>query len=278
MVFLNLLCSFVFAQVGATADSLGGAGIGGPHAYESAILNPAALVDLKKQYMGFQTINTDIADDIKQRNHSFFVTDAGEETLFPGTLFYRNRSNKFLGERIREEHFQLSVAGAIARTMSVGVSAYKIRTNMPSGSDYNQYNADIGGYWFVQDSLSLGAVFRGVLGSKDSLAWSPSQVIPSTGLGAEFRFLEMFRFRYDINYFFEQNPDKRYRHQIGGEVRYESALVLRTGFSQDDRLAQNRWTVGIGWEGPRLKVAYAYQNELRQDFGDTHSVDMWLDF
>jgi hypothetical protein len=278
MTLIYLLCSFVFAQVGSTADSMGGAGIGGPHPYESAILNPAALVDLKKQYMGFQTNSTDIAADIKQRNNSVFITDAGEETLFPGTVFYRNRASKFLGERVREEHFQISVAGAVARTMAVGASAYKIKTNIPTGNDYNQYNVDLGGYWFVEDRLSLGAVFRGVMGSKENLAWAPSQVLPSGGLGAEFRFLQMFRFRYDINYFLEQNSEKRFRHQIGGEVRYESALVLRTGFSQDDRLGQNRWTAGIGWEGPRLKVAYAYQNEKRQEFGDTHSVDMWLDF
>jgi hypothetical protein len=228
--------------------------------------------------MGLQTHSSDAAAGTKLKQNSIFITDAGEMTIFPGTLFYRQRHYKIIGEPVREHHYQLSIAGAITKTFAVGASAYKIKTDLPTGQDYNQVNGDLGAYWLAHPQWSLGAVFRGVAGSDDTASWLPSKTLPSSGLGTEFRFFEMFKIRYDISYFFEQNSDKRFLHQLGAEVRYESKLVLRTGFSQDDRLAQNRWTAGIGWEGPRLKVGYAFQKEQRQELGDSHSIDMWLDF
>lgn len=278
MILLSLFIQFSLAQIGSTADGMGGAGIGAPHPYESALLNPAALIESKTQYFALQTHSSEnVVSGVDTNQHSLFITDAGDMTIFPGALMYRQRTNKIAGQRIREQQIQLSGAGAITRHFALGLSGYKIRTNLETGADYNQYNADLGAYWFLNEQWSLGAVFRGLLGSKDT-AWAASQVLPSTGLGAEYRFFDMFKLRYDVNYFLEQNSDNRFRHQFGGEVRYDFLLVLRAGMSQDDRLAENRWSAGIGWDGPKLKVAYAYQKETRQKLGESHSIDMWLDF
>lgn len=256
---------------------MGGAGIGGSHAYESAILNPASLIDVKKSYFALQTHSAGMEAPAKLRHYSVFMTDAGEDTNYPGTLFYRQRTVDIRGQKTREQQFQLSGAAALTKSFAVGISGYKIRTDLMTGSDYSQYNADLGAYWLASEALSMGAVFRGVAGSKNT-TWLESRVLPMAGLGAEWRFFEMFRFRYDVNYFLEQNSQQRFRHQIGGEVRYDFMLVLRTGYSQDDRLGENRWTAGIGWEGPKLKVGYAYQKENRKNLGDMHSIDMWFDF
>ncbi len=278
MILLSLLLQFSFAQVGSTVDALGGAGIAAPHPYESAILNPAALVEFKTKYFGIQTHSSDNSvSGVDTNQQSIFITDAGDMTIFPGALMYRQRTNKVAGVRIREQQFQLSGAGAITRHFAVGLSGYKIKTDLPTGADYNQYNADLGAYWFINDQWSVGGIFRGLLGSKDT-AWAASKVLPSSGMGAEYRFFEMFKLRYDLNYVWEQNSDNRFLHQFGGEVRYDNLLVLRAGLNQDDRVSENRWSAGIGWEGPKLKVAYAYQKETRQKLGESHSIDMWLDF
>ena len=144
---------------------------------------------------------------------------------------------------------------------------HKIKTNLMSGADYNQYNMDLGTYWLAIPDLTIGGVFRGVMGSK-STVWTFSQVLPTAGTGAEYRFFDMFKLRYDIDYTLEQNSDKRFRHQVGGEVRYDFMLALRAGWSQDDRLGENRLSFGAGWDGPRLKVAYAFQKENRKELGD----------
>ncbi|MBY0384783.1 hypothetical protein K2X05_06450 [bacterium] len=273
-IFISLACA---QQVGSTADAMGGAGIAGAHPYESAILNPAAMVEFKSSFMGLQGMSSEVDPQLEQKQYSIFFTDAGDMTMFPGALMYRWRTNEILGQKVREQHIQLSGAAALTKKMSVGVSAYKIRTDLASGEDYNQYNADVGTYWLALEQLSVGAVFRGVLGSKNTV-WAPSQVLPSAGIGAEYKLYEMFKFRYDINYVLEQNSNQRFRHQLGGEVRYDFLLVLRTGFNQDDRIGENRWTAGIGWDGPRLKLAYAFQKADRRNSGQTHSIDMWLDF
>lgn len=278
MILISLFISLASAQqVGSTADAMGGAGIAGAHPYESAILNPAAMVEFKTSFMGLQGMSSEVNPDGEQKQYSLFFTDAGEMTMFPGALFYRWRTNEILGQKVREQHLQLSGAAAITQKMSLGVSGYKVRTDLMSGEDYNQYNMDVGAYWLALESLSVGAVARGVMGSKNTV-WAASQVLPSTGIGAEYKLYEMFKFRYDINYVLEQNPNKRFRHQLGGEVRYDFLLVLRAGFNQDDRIGENRWTAGIGWDGPRLKLAYAFQKEDRRNSAETHSIDMWLDF
>ena len=277
MILISIFISLAAAQVGSTADGMGGAGIAGAHPYESALLNPAAMVEFKTSYMGLQGISSELNPQVEQKQYSVFFTDAGDMTMFPGALMYRWRTNEILGQKVREQHLQLSGAAALTQKMSVGVSAYKIKTDLMSGEDYNQYNADIGAYWLALEQLSVGGIFRGVMGSKNTI-WTASQVLPSMGLGAEYRLYDMFKFRYDINYVLEQNSDQRFRHQVGGEVRYDFLLVLRAGFNQDDRIGENRWTAGIGWDGPRLKVAYAFQKEDRKNSSETHSIDMWLDF
>jgi hypothetical protein len=277
MILFSIFIFVSSAQVGSVADAMGGAGIGGAHPYESAILNPAALVEFKSKHFGMQQRKTDLGPNLDQEQYSFFFTDAGETTVVPGTVFYRQRSNQFLDQKVREQHLQISGAAALTQTLSVGASGYKIKTNLMSGDDYNQYNLDLGTYWLALPNLTVGGVFRGVMGS-ESTEWPLSQVLPMAGTGAEYRFFEMFKLRYDINYFLEQNGDKRFRHQIGGEVRYDYMLALRAGWSQDDRLGENRVTLGVGWDGPRLKVAYAFQKEDRKQLGDAHSVDMWFDF
>lgn len=277
MILSSILIFFSSAQVGSVADAMGGAGIGGPHPYESAILNPAALVEFKTKHFGMQQSQTDVGPSLEQKQYSFFFTDAGDMTVFPGTIFYRQRTNKILDQKIREQHLQISGAAALTRNLSAGISGYKIKTDLMSGADYNQYNADLGTYWAAHPNLTVGAVFRGLMGS-DTTVWPLSQVLPMAGSGAEYRFFDMFKLRYDINYFLEQNGDKRFRHQVGGEVRYEFMLALRAGYSQDDRLGENRFSFGVGWDGPRLKVAYAFQKEDRKGLGDAHSVDMWFDF
>ncbi len=277
MFIFSLLVSLASAQIGVTADSMGGAGVAGGHPYEAAFLNPAALVEVKAKHFALQSHWNDTYNQPDQKQYSVILTDAGEMTLFPGSLIYRRRTSDLLNTRTREEQIQLSMAAGIATNWAMGVSAYKIKTDVFSGEDYHQYNADLGLYWAAKPSLSFGMVYRGVLGSKEVL-WLPSQVIPNVAMGTEYRFLEMFKVRYDLNYFLEQNSDHRLRQMVGAEVRYDTDLVLRAGFSQDERLKQNRWTAGIGWEGPRLKVGYAYQKEYRQKMGEVHSVDMWLDF
>ncbi len=273
----SILVFFSSAQVGSVADAMGGAGIAGAHPYESAILNPAALVEFKTQHFGLQQRSADLGPALEQKQYSFFFTDAGASTVFPGTIFYRNRTNLFLDQKVREQHLQISGAAALTEKLAAGISGYKIKTDLMNGDDYNQYNVDIGTYWLALPGLAVGGVFRGLMGS-ETTAWPLSQVIPMAGTGAEYRFFEMFKIRYDVNYFLEQNGEKRFRHQVGGEVRYDFMLALRTGFSQDDRLGENRWSLGAGWDGPRLKVAYAFQKEERKGLGDAHSVDMWFDF
>ncbi len=277
MILISLFIFLTSAQVGSVSDAMGGAGIAGAHPYESAILNPAALIEFKTKYFGMQQRKADLGPSLEQDQYSFFFTDAGEMSAVPGTVFYRQRSNKFLDQKVREQHLQISGAAALTQKLAVGLSGYKIKTDLMSGEDYNQYNADLGAYWLALPDLAIGGVFRGVMGSKNTV-WPLSQVLPTIGSGAEYRFFEMFKVRYDVNYVLEQNGNKRFRHQVGGEVRYDFLLALRAGFSQDDRLGENRLTLGAGWDGPRLKVAYSYQKEDRKDLGDAHSVDMWFDF
>ena len=69
MILFSILIFFSSAQVGSVADAMGGAGIGGAHAYESAILNPAALIEFKSKHFGLQQRSTDVATGVEQKQY-----------------------------------------------------------------------------------------------------------------------------------------------------------------------------------------------------------------
>lgn len=280
-MILFLLSSLIFsssAQVGSASDALGGTGIGAYHPLESIFLNPAALARSQTAYFGGQYYADKLSPGDHLRQYSVLIADGLPESMFPGGIAYRYRNYEVGGQDVREHLLQASGAARLSETFSVGLTGYKLKTDLPTGADYNQYNGDIGVYWQALPYFSMGAVARAVLGSKDNVAFGISEIKPSAGIGATYSVMEMINLRADANYIYEDNPDKLWQHHLGMETTNLEWFNLRAGLRGDDYKKETSWSAGFGFNGPRLKLAYAYQKEIRQKLGESHTVDIWTDF
>jgi hypothetical protein len=270
------LCSEAQAQVGSTADSLGGAGIASVQAVESGYLNPASLSQLKAYYVGGQYFRKNQAGNDNLDQFTLTVTDGGADSLFPGALIIRQRNFNVAGQTVKEQVYHIGVAVPLSKTFALGFSGYLQRTNLPIGSDYNQTNMDASAYWKMSDQLSFGFIAKGLFGSKQ-VAFAQSQVLPSSGLGVQYTVIDILRLRADATYQYEQNSTDHFTQSVGAEFLLREDFILRAGYKADDIKGEGYYTAGLGWNGPRLKAGYAYQNETRNHIGSTHTIDIWLD-
>lgn len=275
-----ILASFLFlspahAQIGSTADALGGAGIAAPQALDSALLNPAALAQLHEYNLGMQYFRRNYVDQDNLDQFGVTISDSGAEAIFPGALVYRQRRFAVGGTSIRENLFHLGVAVPLSKELSLGFSGYYLRTNLETGSDYNQKNMDASVYWKIMNELSVGVIAKTLFGSKD-VAFKETQYVPGIGVGVQYSVMDILRLRGDVSQQYEANANDRRVHNLGVEFVMVNDFILRTGFKGDDYRGERFYTVGLGWEGPRLKAAYSYQDETGDGHGSAHTVDIWL--
>jgi hypothetical protein len=272
---ITTLFSVAHAQVGATTDALGGAGIAAVQPIESAYLNPASLAQLKRYYVDAQYYRQNSAGSDNLNQFSLTITDSSGGSI-PGAVILRQRSYTTGGVEIREQLYHLGAAVPLTKTFSLGFSGYLQHTNVPTTGAYNQTNLDASAFWAVTERFSVGFISRGLLGSK-KVAFAQSQLKPSSGLGFQYAVLDILRVRADVTYNYEDNAHHRFTHNVGTEFLLHNDFTLRAGYKADDYRGESYYSAGLGWYGPRLKLAYAYQNETRRDIGSRHTIDIWID-
>ena len=279
---LKYLLSFLFsislisvssAQVGPTVDAMGGSGIAGRNPVDAAALNSAALATFQQYYFGAGYYRSELrSSELDQ--YGVTLADSMPGGIMPGSFNYKYK--KYDGVDVKEHAFRLGLALPLSERFAGGVALYKTKTDLGVGQDYSQQNADVSFLWAVSDAFSFGVLSKAVFGSKDEAVFLESKIMPTTGVGGEFS-TQYIKLRGDAYYYYEANPEDRMSYHFGAETMSRGSFRLRAGFSLDDYRRENRYTVGLGWEGPRLRAAYSYQHEFRQDIGDAHSIDIWLD-
>lgn len=279
MLFLYVLFFHFlnFAQVGTTADSLGGAGVARSHMTEAAFLNPAGLGFFSNlEFASAYVFGKTRLGDLRQLNVVF--ADGSSENFFLGSVAYKQKEYTSTSAlEIHEKEFIANAAFRLRPELSVGLRGYKVQTEPVGGVEQSQYNSDIGVQWIMNKKLSLGMTQVGILSAKESLIF-PLGVLPRTTVGAQYIVNSMLIFTGDLVYAYNQNPHKRFTHSAGISLTHLEYFRLNAGGRFDDRAGETAYTAGVQFCGPQLKVGYAYQKEVRQRFGEIHTIDISLNF
>lgn len=272
MTFLYLIffSAFNFAQVGTTADSLGGAGVAHAHPTESALLNPAGLAFFSDAYFaGIYRYGKSTLGGTRQYNA--VIADADEENLFVGSVAYRQVDyDDVPGGEIQEKEFVANAAYRLP-SLAIGLRGYKKQTDV-FGAKVDQYNSDLGIHWISTDHLAFGITQTGMFSTKNYQY--PLGVLPATTLGGMFAISELFSIFADFSYAYNQNPNDRFVHAVGLSLQHLEFLRINVGGRFDDRSGETSYTAGLQFHGPRLKVGYAYQKEVRKELGEMHTFDI----
>lgn len=272
-LFSILFVSFFnFAQVSSTSDAMGGTGVAYASAVDSAFLNPAGISFFSDiHFSGAYRFGKSVLGDMQQMHA--VIADANPENLFKGSLAYRERKYEPGADDVKEQDFIANAAYAFTPGFGVGVRGYKKQTNVPLQDRVDQYNGDLGLLWRPGQYWVVGITQYGLLSTKDTLV-QPLGVLPMTTAGALFTLPDIAVVTADISYAYKENTSDRFSHAIG--VSFQNVEFLRTnlGARFDDRAGETVYSAGFQFWGPRLKVGYAYQKEVRKELGEMHTIDI----
>jgi hypothetical protein len=272
-------CSLAQAQVfqGPLAASMGGTGRAGIDSVEGAFLNPA-LISLVKNYE-FDGYYRDGTLDPNQHRQAWGggVVDNSSDVIFPAAFNYiRLRDSGVASGPTNGELMHVAVAQTY-KDVAVGISGYRLDSRVDSDREYVQWNYTLGTLWRINPDMGVAYVLNNIAKPGSDVPAGLRQDLQQ-GAGFFASVGGIARVRLDITRNEVNNVDKKMVYMVGCENELSSFGVFRVGYRRDDQLSQDYVTLGLGLQGPRLKLDYAFEKNLKGTDGALHSVDIRLPF
>lgn len=250
--------------------SLGGSGRGGAMLTDTITLNPSML--------GFQPVAA------LSGTYNWLNPDAGNNfnvAVIDGRNPYVNAGFSFT-RKTSEDLFHLSLAKRVVPWLAVGVSGkrFATRSNATAATGGSQVGYDGGLSATVAlptETVGIPLQF-GIVG--DNLAnrveneryIGPRQL--GTGIKANLNNILLLYGDYVQNF---SNLLGNYSTLSGGlEVALGSEIFARAGAFG---FRENGWSAGIGWVGPKIGIAYGYQNrrfDAERSFSHAVTADIFM--
>jgi hypothetical protein len=141
-----------------------------------------------------------------------------------------------------------------------------------NGVTDSEWDAKLGFLYVPTGNLGLGLVFTNLLVTDFSYLKRGAE------FGVNYLFKEFLRVALDITYQLEDNPDNKSTVMLGTEHMYLDQIPLRFGFKYDGPSSENYWTMGLGWNAPRIGFAYTFEKNVSEVSEYGHSVDLRIYF
>lgn len=244
---------------GPVALSTGGAGVGSALGPDAHFVNPAGLAYLEGFFANYLYRYEDFATDNGVGDWAVQITDAHEGVFLPASFSYQKSDQLVAGQRWSSTNFQLSGGGKVLPRLAVGLTGRRWEQINPGGVTEEIWQGGLGVLGYPGDGISFGFTAMNVLDEHVAAVW------PQLGVGGEVFYQDIFRLRLDGLYPTKFNPRKKGIVAVGFETMFESGMRLRGGSRWDDVENSAKWTAGLGWEGPKLSMHYAFEKDYRED-------------
>lgn len=276
----QILCAQSYAALqtklldGPVATALGGAGRAAVVSTESGEMNPATLYHLRGWHMGFIYGAESEGTAAGSNKYHFILSDASEDVAFPASVSYSQVSRFETGQNdIDERELRVAAGFKILDNLSMGVAAKRYSQEVVGRTGVKaDYNGTVGFLYNPMRYLGFGLVFDDFIETRE-IAFNPL-----IGAGVHYQFRRVVRARLDVSQPQKDNPNRRYILAYGIESLFTGQrFKLRVGQRHDMWLEKRYVSTGLGWDGPRLALNYAYEKDIdREDF--RHLIDMKIQF
>jgi hypothetical protein len=268
------LAETAFSQTftGAPAEALGGAGRASSNPLDAHYLNPGAMVFAKGTNFGGTFQEGDISLSTPVNNYAFEITDNDIEKPVNGGVGYAYKRSSFPDHTVYDQDISISLAAHILPTIGFGVQVHRLFEQNSAGPSYTKYNSTLGVLAVPAPWFGLAVVAYDYLGDSDQV------LIPTFAIGTNFVILDIMRIRADVVRPELKNPTHAAIYSLGDEFNLGYDFFLRVGGKWDTILTQTYVTVGLGFEGPKLNLGYAYRSNVNVDGDAYHTLETWLTF
>jgi len=290
---VKLVCSFAaffsvtyYCQVsqaqyltGPVAMALGGAGRAASEDGEQFMLNPASIVESSQ--ISSSVFYSDGYNGVNQHDNYFgaTLTDNEDDVWLAGAYSYVHRDRTFLNANdLIEDYHQVSAGRWVVKHLALGLNVNYMQSQIANMSNlYVQWNGHVGAFYVPTKELAIGFVAYNILG-RDETVPVEIQQSPKLALGVTYIFMPQIRGRIDISQVQVQNPNHDLEYQLGFETRTSEFFLFRAGYDQDDLNQIKYWSVGLAFDGPRIKIDYFFRENFGYGSGGLHGIDIRLPF
>ncbi len=263
---------------GPLATSLGGSGRAGLEGIEGVFLNPALVSLIQKPEMIAYYHDGYAAANQHRNAWGLGAVDAGKDVYFPGALNYiRLRDTGRSASAANGEAWHLSIGKNISDRFAIGLSGYRLIYDLEDGRDFTQWNASLGFLLLATEDIGVAYVLNNIAKPGSDVPMGLREDM-NQALGVFATVFDMARLRFDVARMERHNPDKKLAYMLGSETMISDYFLFRAGYRRDELADQVIWTAGLGFNGPRLKIDYAFEKNAEGTGGAVHSVDMRVPF
>jgi len=245
----------------SVSAATGGTGRGAVEGGDATFLNPATLVHFRGRHLFGSVGSSDFAASL---------SDNTTESTIPAAFSYLQEKHDVAGDSLRLHDFVLTFAEFIAEKVTLGVNAhYYDEKLVNSQKSYLEINGDVGLEYTPTDYLGLGVVAYNFTGERTNV---PADIRQSStfGGGVNYIYHKIMRLRLDLT--------SQSTAMAGVESFMNQWLILRGGYSNQWETGRELITFGLGFEGPKFAINYAYQGNPRISGDYRHSIDLQFPF
>lgn len=251
------------AYYSSVSTAAGGTGRGAVEPGDALLLNPSALPHLQGRFLNFSA-----AEDV------FFasLSDNTKESALPaGASFIQKKSKLAVGnllEDFKHQDIAITFADFIVDKWTVGITGHYIEQSLGLAS-YIHTNADLGFLYIRNPNLGLALVFYNVFGEKGNLPVEIREKF-SVATGMNFIYHDTIRFKVEAT--------SESILAVGLETYLNKFFITRLGYSEDFDDERQILCAGLGFNGPRFQLNYAYLGNTQKSSDYRQSVDMVIPF
>lgn len=280
IIFLLLCGTMARAEVfnGAISKALAGGGRAGLPGMESVFLNPALVPLVRASELSAYYNDGYVGRGAHRNAYGVGVVDAEKDVYFPGALHYiRTRDTGRAAGAVDGELWHLGFGKNVSEILAVGISAYRIEYEVKDDRSYTQWNGSIGALFLLRENLGLAYVLDNVAkpGSETPAGLREDM---KQGIGLFGSVAAMVRLRGDVWRVEKHNPKQKLGYAFSVESMTSQWLLFRVGYRREELADARFYTAGFGFNGPRLRVDYAFEKNAKGTGGAVHSVDLSVPF
>jgi len=276
LVFTVSLTTLATEMVGALSAGMGGTGRSAVESIESLYLNPAGLALVDKFYFGAAYQNGYLQEGISRSSYGINFSDGTDGVILPGSFGYRSHKISDGSDDFEESEFRGGFGYRITKRVSIGAAYTYLDAEDGAGKEIRQHNGDLGLLVGLKPNWGLSVTGENILKKDNDLPRALKRQSRVT-LGTQAIFKNIVVARYEALRSLYTEKNQLLTHRFGLGIILKAKFLLNMGYSIDNLSEQNWASAGLVWKGPRMKLAYSIQNESRQQLGNRHLVDLWLD-
>lgn len=258
---------------GAVSTATAGSGRASVEVTDSSYLNPATLPFVKGYNITSSYSSAASAAGSNQTSEmGLTIIDNTKDTIVPTSLGY-NQGTVTRPDQTRasSRDIHLAFGERFSQNFSFGLAGHykNDRTDLDS---YGQTNLTLAGAMAVTENIGFGLVFDDFLPAPAEVP-DDLKVRSAIGLGFSYNYKRVIRTKIDL---VSAGGGSFSKPTVSGgiETFMNKWLILRVGLGRNQEKSANILAGGLGFQGPKFGINYAYQSIQEDQNRSRHSVDL----